>query len=410
MQYDIAIVGAGPAGLSFARALSGSGLRIALIERQKEPALAEPADDGREIAITHHSRRLMCELGLWARLRAEEIGILRDAKVMDGEGRGSLMFRHGETGKPQLGWLVPNHAIRRAAWAEVLRMPEIKLLAEIRALAVRSASDGAGVVLDNGETVTAKLVVAADNRYSHMRRNMGIWATQHDFGKTMLVLSMHHAVPHAQTAWEWFRTGQTLALLPLHDPHTSSVVVTLSPPEMQRLLTLDDESLGASLTERFDRRLGAMRVAGPRCAYPLVGVYAERFVAQRFALIGDAAVGMHPVTAHGFNFGLQGVATLARELHRALDRGQPLWNPAALARYEQRHRRATKPLYLATQMLASLYTDDHPPARLLRKLALHTAERFTPFQRLVVAQLTTERSGPRLPYLPSLWAQRRNQG
>lgn len=393
MSFDIVIIGAGPAGLCFARSLAGSGLRIALVERQSEEALAAPTDDGREIAITHHSQRLLRELGLWARLREEEVGTLRDAMVLDGDDRDGLMFRHDEAGKSQLGWLLSNHAIRRAAYAEVMELPEVQRRTGVRVTAVRSGADGAEVDLDTGEILQAQLVVAADSRFSETRRAMGIGAGMRDFGKTMLVLRMRHAVPHAQTAWEWFGFGQTLALLPLHDPHTSSVVLTLPPAQMQALLVLDDAALGIALAGRFQQRLGAMSVAGPRCAYPLVGVYARRFVAERFALIGDAAVGMHPVTAHGFNFGLLGQATLARELRAAVMAGQPIWSPSLLQRYEREHRLATRPLYLATQLLATLYTDDRRPARVLRKLALGAGARLGPFKRMVMAGLTADSGG-----------------
>jgi ubiquinone biosynthesis UbiH/UbiF/VisC/COQ6 family hydroxylase len=241
-------------------------------------------------------------------------------------------------------------------------------------------------------------VVAADSRFSDTRRAMGIPASMHDFGKTMLVLRMQHEVPHEQVAWEWFGHGQTLALLPLHDPHTSSVVLTLPPQAMQALLALDDAALELAMAERFQQRLGAMRVAGPRCAYPLVGVYAKRFVAERFALIGDAAVGMHPVTAHGFNFGLLGQDTLARELRAAVAAGRSICSPALLQRYGRAHRRATLPLYLATQMLAGLYTDDRRPARLVRKLALGAGARLGPFKRLVMSGLTADSA--HVPALP----------
>jgi ubiquinone biosynthesis UbiH/UbiF/VisC/COQ6 family hydroxylase len=209
----------------------------------------------------------------------------------------------------------------------------------------------------------------------------------------MLVLRMRHEVPHEQVAWEWFGQGQTLALLPLHDPQTSSVVLTLSPSAMKTLLALDDAALERDMAERFQQRLGAMRVAGPRCAYPLVGVYAKRFVAERFALIGDAAVGMHPVTAHGFNFGLLGQATLARELRTAVAAGRSIASPELLQRYERIHRRATRPLYLATGMLAGLYTDDRRPARVLRKLALGAGARLGPFRRIVLSGLTADSAG-----------------
>ena len=114
MSFDIVVIGAGPAGLCFVRSLASTGLRIALVERQQEAALVTPADDGREIAITHRSQRLMHELGLWGRLREDEISSLRDAMVLDGADRDGLMFRHDEAGTSRLGWLLPNHAIRRA--------------------------------------------------------------------------------------------------------------------------------------------------------------------------------------------------------------------------------------------------------------------------------------------------------
>ena len=393
MTFDIVIIGAGPIGLCFARSLAGSGLRIALVERQEEAALIAPADDGREIAITHHSQRLMRELGLWERLREEEVGTLRDAMVIDGDDRDGLLFRHDEAGKSQLGWLLSNHAIRRAAYAEVLELADVELITGACVSEVRTGSDGAEVELANGETLRAQLVVAADSRFSETRRAMGIAAGMHDFGKTMLVLRMQHDGPHEQVAWEWFGHGQTLALLPLHDPHTSSVVLTLPPQAMKALLALDDAALELAMAERFQQRLGAMRVAGPRCAYPLVGVYAKRFVAERFAVIGDAAVGMHPVTAHGFNFGLLGQDTLARGLRAALAAGQPIWSPSVLQRYERRHRLATRPLYLATQMLAGLYTDDGRPARIVRKLALRAGARLGPFKRMVMSGLTADNGG-----------------
>lgn len=397
MSFDIVIIGAGPAGLCFARALAGSGLRIALVERQDETRLAAPADDGREIAITHHSQRLMEELGLWGELRAEEIGTLRNAKVLDGSAQRGLLFDPAEAGAGQLGWMVGNHAIRRAAYAQASALAEVTVLAETRVTAVHTDAHGARVELSTGETLDARLVVAADSRFSETRRAMGIGASTRDFGKTMLVLRMRHDVAHEQTAWEWFAHGQTLALLPLHDAHTSSAVLTLPPAAMREMLALDDAALGAAMSARFQHRLGAMEVAGPRCAYPLVGVYARRFIGERFALIGDAAVGMHPVTAHGFNFGLLGAHTLATALHRATRRGGDIASPFLLRGYEHRHRIATRPLYLATNLLAGLYADDRGPARVVRKLALGAGAHVKPFRRIVLAGLTDRRHGIPLP-------------
>lgn len=396
-RFDLVVVGAGPAGLCFARALAGSGLSVAVVERQTREALADPPDDGREIALTHRSQRLLAEYGLWARFAATEIGPLRDALVLDGDSVDGLRFAQDGGGGSPLGWLVSNHAIRRAAFAEFEAAAGAMLYAGRRTTAVSADADGVSVTLDDGTRLQAALLIAADSRFSETRRALGIAARMRDFGKTMLVCRMRHDLPHAGTAWEWFDYGQTLALLPLHDPHTSSVVLTVPHAQAQVLQAMTDEAFATEMTRRFQGRLGAMRFIGPCCAYPLVGVYPGRFVAPRFACIGDAAVGMHPVTAHGFNFGLRGVETLAGLLREVRVAGRAIHDDALLQRYERAHRRATRPLYLATQTLAGLYTDDSMPAKVARRTALRVAQRLRPFQRAVMAGLTDDGRGPSLP-------------
>lgn len=403
-RFDIVVVGAGPAGLCFARALVGSGLSVAVVERQTREALAAPPDDGREIALTHRSQRLLDGLGLWARFADDETAPLADALVLDGDSVDGLRFRHEDSGRPQLGWLVPNHAIRRAAFAAFAETDAATLYDGRRTTAVAVDDDGAVVTLDDGTRLRASLLVAADSRFSETRRAMGIPARMQDFGKTMLVCRMRHALAHARTAWEWFDYGQTLALLPLHDANTSSVVLTVPHAQAQTLQAMDADAFSAEMTRRFKGRLGAMTFVGPCCAYPLVGVYPGRFVATRFACIGDAAVGMHPVTAHGFNFGLRGVDTLATLLREAHAAGRPIWGDALLQRYERDHRRATRPLYLATQTLAGLYTDDSAPAKFVRRAALRFAQRARPFQRAVMAGLTDDgRMPPMLGAIARAW-------
>ena len=393
MQYDIVIIGAGPVGLSFARALSGSGLRIAIVEQQAESALTDPADDGREIALTHRSHRLMNELGLWQCIDAHDIGSLRDARVIDGDDTDGLLFSRTESGQSQLGWLVSNHAIRRAAWQAVQEAGGVDIFAGVRVAGVHTDAQGARIHLDDGRDLQCALIVAADSRFSESRRALGIRADLHDFGRSMLVVRMRHEKPHASTAWEWFRYGQTLALLPLHDARTSSAVLTATRPEIDALLAMDASDFDAAMTRRFDGRLGAMQRVGPAVAYPLVGVYPARFHALRYAAIGDAAVGMHPVTAHGFNFGLLSVESLSRRIRAALAQGEPIHSEALLADYDIEHRAATRPLYLATKLIATLYTDDRAPARLARKLAIGAGRIAPPFRQLIMHGLAQPGDG-----------------
>lgn len=399
MHFDLLISGAGPAGLCLALALSGQGLSIGIVEQQAASALADPAFDGREIALTQPSAETLRRLGLWERIQgydAAALSPLRDAKVMNGPSPFAMKIGHGLSRRDELGWLVSNHLIRRAAWHTLqdcmARHGDITLMAGDGVVRVNVGPDAAQVTLASGATHAARLLVAADSRFSATRRAVGIGAAMHDFGRSMLVSQFTHELPHHHEAWEWFGYGQTLALLPMNDDpasgaHRASVVLTLPHQQIEPLLAVDEPAFSAEITRRFDGRLGAMQLTSTRHAYPLVGVYPHRMVAPRFACVGDAAVGMHPVTAHGFNFGLLSVEALSRELLASHAAGRDIAAPEPLARYQRTHRLATRPLYEATRLVATLYTNDTPPVRLLRDAVLRVAERVTPFKRAVAAQL-----------------------
>jgi 2-polyprenyl-6-methoxyphenol hydroxylase-like FAD-dependent oxidoreductase len=174
----------------------------------------------------------------------------------------------------------------------------------------------------------------------------------------------------------------------------SSVVITLPPKAIDSLMSMRQEDFNREISARFQHRLGAMRLVSTRHAYPLVTVYSNRLIGQRFALVGDAAVGMHPVTAHGFNFGLRGIATLSGEIKAAQASGRDIAANSLLLRYERAHRHHTRPLFLATHAIAKLYGSDSPPARLLRAGALRMGNRITPFRRAVAGFLA---DAPQLP-------------
>ncbi len=400
MDYDILISGAGPAGLCLARALSGCGLTIGIADPQPLAALENPAYDGREIALTQRSAHQMRVLGLWGRIEVYEataFSPLRDAQVLDGLSPYAMRIEHSLSRHSELGWLVSNHLIRRAAFAELRaaqdKNGDITLLAGESVAHAHTDAEGAHVRLASGKALSARLLIAADSRFSGTRRAMGIGADMHDFGRSMLLCTMTHQEPHHQVAWEWFGYGQTLALLPMNDApesgaHRSCVVLTLPHHQLEALEAMEAPEFGRALTARFSERLGAMELASTRHLYPMVGVRPHRLVAERFACVGDAAVGMHPVTAHGFNFGLLGITALAEAIRTAQSSGDDIAAPRLLAQYERGHRRATLPLYLATNFVAQLYTADAGPARLLRGAALRLAQNFPPFKRAVAASLS----------------------
>lgn len=403
--YDAVIAGGGPAGLACALSLAHEGWRVCVVEVVPETVLAAPAFDGREIALTHHTCQWLKDYGVWAHIPPEVACPLRVARIETGQDSQSpLLFQPSDSGRAvsdeetgakkeenngaALGYLVANHLIRKAMYERVREVQaetgHITLLCGQSVLAF--AADRQKTVLDlsSGETITAQLLVAADGRFSQLRDKAGIGAIIHDFGMNILVCRMRHNKPHHETALQWFDERQTIALLPVasdgRKDAVSSLVLTLPPEQIARLAIAPEDVFNAEITDRTRARLGALQLESPRMTYPLKAVYAHRFHGQRLALIGDAAVGMHPITAHGFNFGVKGQEILA---HCLKSGNGDLGDPAALARFSHQHRRATAPLFAATNAIAVAYTRDEVPFLFARRIGLKLAQRFWPFRRLV---------------------------
>lgn len=389
-RFDIVIVGAGPAGLCLAAALT-SRLRVAVVDREPLGNLSDPAFDGREIALNHASVQALRELDLWTRIPADDVSQIRDVRVFNGLSRRFMHLDHIDGGATELGYLVSNHLIRRAAYEGVRQKDGVTIMPHLCALDVACGPGAVNVELSDGRALSASLLVAADSRFSAVRSKVGIAARSRDFGKTMLVCRMEHERPHGQIASEWFDYGQTLALLPLSG-NRSSAVITLADNEARALQQLEPRHFDFEVERRYRGRMGWMRRISEVFAYPLVTVMADRFAGTRCALVGDAAVGMHPVTAHGFNLGLLGAVRLAREIGRAASDGRDIGAHDVLTAYARSHLRATLPLYFGTNALVGLYTNDNLPARLVRGALIRLGSEVRPFKRALATSLTRPRA------------------
>lgn len=392
MQSDIIIVGAGPSGLSLCRTLADSGLKIAIIDPHTEAELASPLFDGREIALTHPSKALLFDLGIWQRFPEDEVYPLREATVVNGTSSYQLHFALPTTdGNNQpidrLGYLVSNHHIRRGAYAAVKTQNNIHWLLGRKVVKATSDEHCATVVLDNGEMLHAPLLVAADSRLSSVRRQMGIVCDMHDFGRTVIVFRLEHELSNDHTASECFFYGSTLALLPLTD-HITNCVITIDSRKLHTLTTLSPEALADHVASQIDYRLGKMALVSEVIDYPLIGTHARSFHAVRCALVGDAACGMHPVTAHGFNLGLKSQDILGRLILRQAGQGKDWGDMTMLAEYTRKHRKNTLPLYLGTNVIVSLFTRESRSAKFIRDSVLRVSNNLPPLKRLITRQLT----------------------
>ncbi|EGY64915.1 MULTISPECIES: 5-demethoxyubiquinol-8 5-hydroxylase UbiM [unclassified Neisseria] len=391
LHSDILVVGAGPAGLSFAAELAGSGLKITLIEKSPLEILQNPPYDGREIALTHLSREIMQRLGMWDLIPKDEIYPLRDAKVLNGQSDYQLHFPQPTQarGEPAdcLGYLISNHNIRKAAYEVVSKLENVTILTGTGVKEVKTSEDEAQVILENGEVLSGRLLLAADSRFSQTRRQLGISSDMHDYSRTMFVCRMKHTLSNQHTAYECFHYGRTIALLPLEE-HLTNTVITVDSDKADTIKKMSPEELAASVKEQLKGRLGDMELVSTIHNYPLVGMIAQRFYGKRSALIGDAAVGMHPVTAHGFNLGLSSADLLAKLILEAEQRGQDIGAASLLEKYSTKHMLHAQPIYHGTNILLKLFTNETAPAKILRGLVLRASNNFPPLKKLITKQLT----------------------
>ena len=379
-KFDIAVVGAGPTGVAFACGFVGTNIKVAIIDKLPREVIANPKIDGREIALTHHSVKILRKLKVWRSISNKSISVIKEARVLDGDSKYFLNFDHQEIQKDCLGYLIPNHIIRKNLYKRLKNFPNITFINKTECLSVNINSQYALITLSNGEKIKTSLVVAADSRFSKMRSKMGISAFTRDFNKNMIVCRMMHEKPHKNIAYEFFRYNQTQATLP-YIKNQSGIVTTATKDLASILMKMDKKKFNKEMEGRFNSFFGKMKLLGKRYSYPMVTTYAKKFISHRFAVIGDAAVGMHPVTAHGFNLGLKGLDILIDEIKNALKNKSDIGLTDILKNYQYKLHRVAAPVYLATNSIINLYTSNILPAKLTRQFILRFVNTIKPVKQ-----------------------------
>jgi 2-polyprenylphenol 6-hydroxylase len=317
--FDVAIVGGGPVGACAAALLArgaagGSGaLRVALLEPGAPAPL--PADaplEARVVALSRASEHILTRAGAWPRIRGprlspyERMRIWHESVAADSEQ--ALVFDAADAGEPNLGFIVENRLLQTALLRAFTDAGGHLEPAQLSALEITDA----GVNLTtSGRVLSARLVVGADGAQSTVRRAAGLTAEVSDYHQTAIVASVATARPHQATAWQRFMHDGTLALLPLADG-TSSLVWSADDDLAAGLLGATASGFAQQLDRASDLALGSTRLVSERTSFPLRRLAAQRYVAQRVALVGDAAHVVHVLAGQGVNLGLMDAAALAQ--------------------------------------------------------------------------------------------------
>ena len=393
LSVDVCVVGAGPVGAALACRLAQAGIATAVIDRAPLPPMERPEFDGRAYAIAAGSRRLLEAAGVWGVLPLPT-GPILDLRITDGRvGRRAaplfLHFDHREAGDEPFGWMVEARSLRQALNAHMHRLPALSVHAPAHA-SVERRPDLAIVRLQDGPTIAARLVVAAEGRSSPLRRAAGIPVTGWPYAQTSIVCAIAHERPHHGTALEHFLPTGPFAQLPMAateaGDNISAIVWTERRALAGRMIGLDAAAFGREIARRLGAHLGAVRPVGRRWIYALGAQFAHRYVDTRLALAGDAAHGIHPIAGQGLNLGFRDAAALAGLMIEAVEGGGDPGAPALLARYQRMRRPDNLLMLAATDGLDRLFSTDLPPVRLARDLGIAAVNRMPPLKRLFMRQ------------------------
>lgn len=370
---DILIVGGGLNGAVMALAASQSGFSVTLVDALDSTLQTTPNFDGRSYALALASTRLLKGIGLWDALEDTAQPML-DIKVADGranEGPSSFFmhFDHREINAGPMGYMVEDRRLRPVLHAAISSDDSITYIANTRVISEQETASGITVACDSGASFTARLVIAADGRRSQVAARAGIKRVGWSYQQTALVCAIEHELSHDGVACQYFMPPGPLAILPLMG-NRSSIVWSESHSRAQDIMALDDAGYLDVLRPRFGSYLGEIKLAGKRFSYPLDLTIAERFIAPRIALIGDAAHGVHPIAGQGLNAGLKDIASLRDVILQARMRGEDFGSVGVLNRYQEWRRFDANTLALATDAFNKLFSNDNPLLRLGRDLGM----------------------------------------
>ncbi|WP_370274936.1 FAD-dependent monooxygenase [Pararhodobacter marinus] len=381
---DILIVGGGLNGPALALALAQGGLTVTVIDARPETSRAEETFDGRAYALAIASVRVLQALGLWRGLRdkAQPILGIRASQGHAGRGASPLMlgFDAAEIEEGPMGQMLEDRHLY-AAFLDAMKADErITLVSGARVVAQETGGGCATVTLEDGRRLTGRVLVGCDGRESAVAARAGISRWGHDYGQTALVCAIEHERPHDGIAHQFFMPPGPLAILPLPG-NRSSIVWSERRATAEAIQTLDEAGYLDVLKPRFGDFLGEIALAGKRFAYPLRLTVAERFVAERLALVGDAAHGVHPIAGQGLNLGLRDVAALAEVLTLAARRGEDIAAPDVLERYQEWRRFDVARMALGMDAVNTLFSNGNPLLEAVRGLGMGALNALAPLRR-----------------------------
>lgn len=383
-RCDVIVAGGGPVGCAAALLAARAGLDVVLVDPRGAPGKQELADVGLRVsALSAASEALLRELDAWLP-RALRASPYHRMQVWEDRPEHAIEFDAEQLGEPWLGHIVPNGCLRHQLWLALADEPRVRVI-ESALTGLESRAERVDVLLDDGPEIRARLLLAADGARSPVRELLDIAVKVADYQQHALVAHLQLADTHEDTARQRFVQGQPIGMLPLLDQQLS-VVWSTDPQTAEQLLSMDENGFRLRFQDALGDAAPAVSQVLARGRFPLKRVVAQRFVAPRVALLGDAANSVHPLAGQGLNLGFADADCLGELLADAVSHGRDIGSMALLRRYERRRRAERASLDLGIHGLQRLFASRLPGMVAVRSLGLSLVDRLSPLKRAFVRQ------------------------
>ncbi len=376
-QYDVVIVGGGIIGLTLAAILyqKSPSLKLCLVDASVPAPLDISTIDSRVIALSKENENLYESLNVWDAVKSIRACPYFDMFVWDGEGTADIHFDSRMARQKNLGHIVENKVL-----VDVLLSSISGVDTRFHSKVSNFYREGAQSVveLDQGESISASVVIGADGANSPLRKIANIPSREWDYGHTAIVATVQVEKDHCNTAWQRFSEQGPLAFLPIDIPgleqNLCSIVWSIEHEKASELMELSDDAFCQFLGKAFEFKLGEVLRIEKRIAFPLRQRHAKKYTVPGLALVGDAAHTIHPLAGQGANIGLYDVTVLANEIQRAVKREIPLHDPSVLRRYERQRQSHNLLAMSAMEGFKRLFGADDVALRWIRNQGLRFVE------------------------------------